>query len=857
MKKSLFLILMIVTLFMCNKVYAYKEYNIGDEVTYRGEKYYVVENSDTKTNYIVLLKGELLTTEEVNNNRINYVSQDGEYPFVDNDNCNSHSEFACTTNYDNSSLKLIIDGWSFEFQDDLVNVNGYKTRVLNEKDLIEKLGYQKDITPTSIYYIATNETPRWVLINGKFYWTTAVSNLNQLVTSSYLSKVYDNSYIRPVINLNKCVLNDTDKKCIIEKNTDENQKFKNYKIGEEIKYNNELYHVISNSDGQSNYITLLKDNPLTLEEINAYGKDDEGNYFINMFINDQNIGEVEVNGIKYGSISYWSRNNYCTNKTVGNSFPTKYCTTEFDTSDISKILRKWSRNIEDDLIKVDGYKIRLLNSNDLSQNLRYQYYKENIDTNYNWLISANFGYWTMIPYDKSSMFVLRNNSSVKESILNKNLIRPVINLNKCAIESNNSNCNSTISATNCEGVKKITYNKYKIGDIITYKGNKYYVIENSGKSKNYITLLKDESLTLNDLKDNKETVISNIKQSKAKGNVEKLCDSNKNCTNGSVQPDIEKILNNWINYELNENDLIEVNGYKVTKTDDLYMNKIIVPVINVKKDALDNNYEVDSEVIYKNDLYKVIEIGTNYYTLEKKEALNQEQIKIYSSDDLILYSPYYISDTCNSSYNLGGCSSNFNKSDVKKFLDLWSNDFNNDLVSVDGYKTRLLTKYDLIYNLGYDMNKNTTTYVYCKSSETPDWVDNKYLYWSMDIFEDSSFYVNQITSNGCLSKNEVEYDYKYQSSTIRPVINLNKCAIGGCQITEECINEEDIVKEDKKNPDSVIKKDDKPIIIETIVEVAKTLKNIPTLIIVICSILIVSGSTFIVYNYLKSKKERK
>ena len=66
MKKLLFIVLMIMTLFMCNKVYAYKEYNVGDEITYRDELYYVIENSNKDENYITLLKDIPLTVEEVN-----------------------------------------------------------------------------------------------------------------------------------------------------------------------------------------------------------------------------------------------------------------------------------------------------------------------------------------------------------------------------------------------------------------------------------------------------------------------------------------------------------------------------------------------------------------------------------------------------------------------------------------------------------------------------------------------------------------------------------------------------------------------------------------------------------------------
>ena len=43
--------------------------------------------------------------------------------------------------------------------------------------------------------------------------------------------------------------------------------------------------------------------------------------------------------------------------------------------------------------------------------------------------------------------------------------------------------------------KVLAYNKYEVGDIVNYMGEDYYVIHESNVDESYITLLKDKSLT--------------------------------------------------------------------------------------------------------------------------------------------------------------------------------------------------------------------------------------------------------------------------------------------------------------------------------------------------------------------------
>ena len=303
----------------------------------------------------------------------------------------------------------------------------------------------------------------------------------------------------------------------------------------------------------------------------------------------------------------------------------------------------------------------------------------------------------------------------------------------------------------------------------------------------------------------------------------------------------------WTMYVIDDKYILYT--YDKNVDDEKYMDayNAIIPVINIKKEVLNKtNYNLGEQITYNNEQYYIISKDSpdkNYITLIRVKHFNQGEITLFQSDKNIFSTPYYISDTCNSGTNISGCSTNYNSSEVKKIIDMWTQSFNDDLVEVEGYKARIPSKYDFIYNFYYDMdNAYATSYVYCSSNDTPKWVNIGYPYWSMEVFEDSNYLVHQDMINGCLEVYKLDYSIQedsFQSSSIRPVINVNKCAIGGCYETKECIN------------------DEKPSTTETIVEVAKTLKNIPKIILIICSVLVISGSAFIIYNYFKSKKERK
>ena len=197
-------------------------YEIGDEITYDDENYYVIRSSDNSSNYVVALKKDLLTASEVNTYSTDYVSVHGEYPYYISNTCNNNDSSGCSTNYDISNVKVIVDGWSNEMVDDLVNIDGYNARLLNEEDIYDNMTVE--VTPSS----TQNKISELLIIRAHnnypfMYWTMYRSDENNEVyaidesifprkVSNYESyeeswgDIYSGPKIRPVINLKKSAI---------------------------------------------------------------------------------------------------------------------------------------------------------------------------------------------------------------------------------------------------------------------------------------------------------------------------------------------------------------------------------------------------------------------------------------------------------------------------------------------------------------------------------------------------------------------------------------------------------------------------------------------------------------------------
>ena len=190
----------------------YSAYNVGDEITYKGMKIYVIAPSDTKQDYVTLLKETPLTVEETTayGSTSTYVSSNG-YGGAYYDNTDPKS-----SDYATSEIKKVVDAWKYAklTESDLkIDSLGYKARLLTHDELTTNLGYELK-TEGTIYKSTNGETPSWVYDSDYFYWTMSPYNdsaFNVWYVGLDGNLLYDYVYgfigvVRPVINLKKSAI---------------------------------------------------------------------------------------------------------------------------------------------------------------------------------------------------------------------------------------------------------------------------------------------------------------------------------------------------------------------------------------------------------------------------------------------------------------------------------------------------------------------------------------------------------------------------------------------------------------------------------------------------------------------------
>ena len=220
-----------------------------------------------------------------------------------------------------------------------------------------------------------------------------------------------------------------------------------YSIGETITLAGEQYYVIQNSDSTKDYVTVLKDNPLTVDEINTYGTG-----HINRYTYD-NVGTAyEYNDTNHtGGMAYYSSEGcgYATPEDSG-SWNESGCTTSYASSEVKYVVDAWvnAKFTNGELKTVDGYGARLIKISELIDN--FDFVIDSVGTSYNikpgstipqWILlySSSRWYWTMSPYNDSyaRVWAVYSHGSISNISVNANsgAVRPVINVYKSAIQN--------------------------------------------------------------------------------------------------------------------------------------------------------------------------------------------------------------------------------------------------------------------------------------------------------------------------------------------------------------------------------------------------------------------------------------
>ena len=228
------------------------KYVIGDTITYKGSKWYVIKNSPVSgEDYVVLMKGKVLTNVELGDYAYQYTCTSNavlqgvcttagetvntdtmEYTWTETcHNANhgySEGQYDCdnTNSYASSKVKEAVEAYATSkgMMNDLDTVDGYKIRLLKYDELEDNLGYANTQICTGSCFNAfgkTENTPAFVYSsfgenqNSVYgYWTMTphadYSSDVWRVTSdgdvNYFYVSYSYSGVRPVINLLKSAI---------------------------------------------------------------------------------------------------------------------------------------------------------------------------------------------------------------------------------------------------------------------------------------------------------------------------------------------------------------------------------------------------------------------------------------------------------------------------------------------------------------------------------------------------------------------------------------------------------------------------------------------------------------------------
>ena len=203
-----------------------------------------------------------------------------------------------------------------------------------------------------------------------------------------------------------------------------------YYIGDTVTYNNVNYYVIKDSDSTEESVTLLKAEPLSVEEVNTYGAG-----HVNRYISNPSGTAYDRNG--YGGMVYYSSVD-CGYGTGSNNTDTG-CKNDYASSEIKYVVDAWKA------AKASAAsEARLTTYEELSELGEIKYVEtpsgtyEYIQLKYDWLYNNNCSYWTMTPYQDSTSDVWRvgGDGRINSGIVtlgglgNHVAVRPVITISK-------------------------------------------------------------------------------------------------------------------------------------------------------------------------------------------------------------------------------------------------------------------------------------------------------------------------------------------------------------------------------------------------------------------------------------------
>ena len=210
--------------------------------------------------------------------------------------------------------------------------------------------------------------------------------------------------------------------------SDKSPTYTAYQVGDEVTYNNNNYYVIKDSDSTEESVTLLKSEPLSVQEVNTYGAGHVNRY------TDSSVGTVYDNN-GYGGIAYYTSE---TCGYVNGSWVYSECKNDYASSEVKYVVDAWktaqapaasdARLITLEDLKSLGYSDSCIQSGYCSKSAEAP----------SWL-HINSWYWTSSPSNSSSSFawdVFYGGVLGSDRISNYHgVVRPVITISKSLISS--------------------------------------------------------------------------------------------------------------------------------------------------------------------------------------------------------------------------------------------------------------------------------------------------------------------------------------------------------------------------------------------------------------------------------------
>ncbi len=210
-----------------------------------------------------------------------------------------------------------------------------------------------------------------------------------------------------------------------------------YSVGDQVTYNNVNYYVIADSGTSESTVTLLKAEPLSVEEVNTYGGVGTANNHVNMYnaTSSDSYYRTAYNSNGYGGMAYYSSE---TCGYVNNTWVESGCTTEYAQSEVKYAVDAWKTAqapaaTEARLITINEV-VSLGYDNTCIEEGRCEP-SANVPT---WLYNSNYCYWTMSQYNDSAsnVWVVGDGGSLYGNGVLSNgirVVRPVITLSKSSL----------------------------------------------------------------------------------------------------------------------------------------------------------------------------------------------------------------------------------------------------------------------------------------------------------------------------------------------------------------------------------------------------------------------------------------